>query len=396
MLNFNYYSPTRLIFGRGEENNVGKYLVQHGATKVMIVYYGTNLPYEAALIERIKSSIEAEKLDYVLFSGIKPNPSLSRCLECAEEIRAQGVDFVLAVGGGSVIDTAKFAAVQAKYYGNLWKDCFKRRDLPVPKIKVPVAAILTIAGSGSEASEACLVRDDINGEKLGIDSEVMRPVFSILNPELTYTLPGYHTACGIADILCHLHESYFTHTDDGIFMDEFIEAMMRTVIKYAEVVIKEPENYLARAQIMFVGTIANWHLTWCGRIDDGAVHFIQEPIAAKYDSAHGHCCAVITIGWLRYACRVKPEKFVKYFNRIWGIPADGRNADDVIREGIEKQREFYKMIGLDTTLEAIGVKTEDIGWLAEHADKKPHGKTGNWIEMDANDIKEVYNLCDKK
>lgn len=396
MLNFKYYSPTKLYFGKGEENNVGKYLKEHGATKVMILHYGTGLPHETVLIEKVERSLNEEGLEYVKFDNIKPNPSLSRCFECVEVVKTENVDFMLAVGGGSVIDTAKFAAVQAKYEGNLWDDCFARRDLPVPQNSIPVGSILTLCASGSEASEACLIRDDVHEEKLGIDNDVMRPVFAVLNPELTYTLQQYQTACGIADILCHLHESYWTHDDDGMFMNEYIEAMMRTVINYAEVVKKDPNNYMGRAQIMLIGTMANWHLTWCGRTDDGAVHFIQEPIAAKYDAAHGHCCAVITLGWLRYAWKVNPNRFVRYFNRVWNIPADELHPEEVIRKGIEKQQAFYHMLGLDTTLEAIGVRPEDERWLAEHADKKAHGKTGNWIMMDSDMIMELYKCCDHK
>lgn len=396
MLNFKYYSPTKLYFGKGEENNVGKYLKENGATRVMILHYGTGLPHEVMLLDKVKNSIDSEGLYFMTFDDIRPNPVISRCFECVEKIKEEEIDFLLAVGGGSVIDTAKFAAVQALYDGNLWEDCFLRRDLPVPKKSIPVASVLTLCASGSEASEACLIRDEKNDLKLGIDNDVMRPVFAVMNPELTYTLPQYQTACGVADILCHLHESYWTHDEDGMFMNEYIEAMMRTVIYYAEIAIREPENYLARAQIMLIGTMANWHLTWCGRTDDGAVHFIQEPIAAKYNSAHGHCCAVITLGWLRYACHETRERFVRYFNRVWNIPADELHADEVIKKGIEKQRAFYHMMGLDTTLESIGVRKGDERWLAEHADKKPHGKTGNWIRMDADMIIDLYKLCDHR
>jgi len=396
MLNFKYYSPTKLIFGKGEENNVGKYLKEYGAKKVMVITYGTGLPHETSLLDKITKSIETEGLEYIIFDNIKANPNLTRALECAEEIRKQEIDYLLAVGGGSVIDTAKFASVQALYEGDFWKDCFERRDIPVPKKCVPLASVLTICGTGSEASEACLIHDDRETDnKLGLDNEVLRPVFAVMNPELTYTLPQYQTACGIADMFCHAEESYFTHTDDGLFMNEYIEAMMRTIIKYAEVVTKEPDNYLARAQLMLVSTLGNSHFTWCGRMDDGAVHFIQEPIAAKYDSAHGHCCAVITIGWLRYCKDIEPLRFVRYFNRVWNIPVDELHPDEVIAAGIEKQRQFYHMIGLDTTLESVGFRKEDARWLAQHADKKPTtGTTGSYLEFDEEKILELFDICD--
>ena len=398
MLNFQYCSPTKLIFGKGEEANVGTYLKDYGATKVMILTYGTGLPHETKLIETVKKSLEEAGLEYVVFDRIKPNPSLIRSIECAEEVKRQGIDFMLPVGGGSVIDTAKYAAVQALYEGDFWRDCFERKDLPLPTKSIPVGSILTICGAGAEGSEAALIHDDReSGNKLGVDADVLRPQFAILDPELTYTLPPYQTACGIADMFCHVEESYFTHIDDGMFMTEYIEVMMRTIIKYAEIVMKDPTNYLARAQLMLMGTVGNLHFTWCGRIDDGAIHFIQEPIAAKYDSAHGHCIAAITIGWLRYCNQVEPQRFVRYFNRVWNVPVDELHPDEVIAAGIEKQRAFYHMLGLDTCLEAVGYKKEDAEWLAEHADKKrTTGTTGNYVVFTKEMIRELFDMCDHR
>lgn len=396
MLNFEYCSPTRLIFGKGEENAIGAKLKEHNAKKIMVFHYGTGLAFEIELMDRILNSLDSAGLTYTTFSGIKPNPALSLCREAAKLACAEGIDYILAVGGGSVIDTAKFVSVQCKYDGDLWEDCFLQRDKPVPQERIPLATIITIAGTGSEASEACLIMDAERGVKLGLDNRVFHPVFSILNPELTFTVPKYQTACGIADIFCHLQESYFTRIEDGTLMDEYIEAMMRTVVKFAKIAIDEPDNYLARGQLMLVGTMANWHLTWCGREDDGAIHHMQEAITGLYDSAHGHGCAVLTVGWLRYAYGTGIQRFYRYFTRVWNVPQDELHPVAVINEGIEKQRAFYHAMGLDTTVESVGVKREDIPTLAQNADVRPHGKTGNYIKLSRADIEQVYELCDHR
>jgi len=391
MLNFDYRAPTRLIFGKGEEGKVGRRIADYGGSKALVVFEGTGLEWETRLIDGVSTSLQESGVEVVLFSGIKPNPEVARARAAAEVIRAQDVDFVLGVGGGSAIDTAKFAAVQARYAGDLWEDCFLRRDKPVPQARVPLGTIITLAGTGTEASEACLLKS--GSVKRGMDNAVMQPVFSILNPELTFSVPAYPTACGAADILCHLHESYFTNTPDVWFMDELIEGAMRTVIKYAPIAVTDPMNYDARAQLMLAGTFANSHLTWCGREDDGAVHFIQEPISALYDTAHGAGVAVITVGWMKYVYHNNIPRFVRYFTKVWNLPSDEFDPESVVGAGIERQIRFYEELGLSVHAKDVGVRDEDIEELARAAEPRSHGKVGNFVRLGEEDIVRILRLC---
>lgn len=390
MLNFTYYAPTKLIFGKGEEKNVGSVIKGYGGKKVMVFHYGTNQDFETQLMEKVKASLEEAGLSYILFSGIEPNPHLERAMAAVGIARKEKPDFILAVGGGSVIDTAKYVSVQALYEGNLFADCFMRRDLPVPTERIPLGNIVTVAGTGSEASEACIIKN--GNEKRGIDADVMRPVFAIINPELQYSLPQFQTAAGIADTFCHLSESYFTNTPDVFLMDEVIEGIMRAIIRYSYALLENPRDYSARAQIMMASTIANWHLTWCGREDDGAVHFIQEPTSAFYNTVHGAGCAVITLAWMKYVYKHDMARFVRYFTRVWNIPMDEYDFEKVIMAGIERQKQFYLDIGLPVYGEDIGIKKEDIPKLAAAADKRPHGKTGNFVRLGTKEVEDVLRL----
>lgn len=387
MVNFEFYSPTRFFFGKDQHKNVGKILKEYHAKKVMVLHYGA--PYEEALIQEIFQALEAEGIQYIDFTGIKPNPTWERANEGTQIVRENKVDFLLAVGGGSVIDTAKYIGADALFEGDLWEYAYMNGN--IVKDTLPVGTILTIAATGSESSASSIITRDNLKKNMGGD--IIRPVFSILNPELTYTLPPYQTASGIVDMIAHLHERYFTCAEHNDLTDRLSEAVFRTVIKYGPVVMKNPCDYEARAALMWSGTIAHNETCGVGRIPDLAVHFIQHPISGFFNSAHGAGCGVITLGWMKYVYKHDIPRFVRYFTRVWDVENDEFDPEGVILKGIEKQTQFYKMLGMPVTLEEVGMHEEDIDRVTETVDVLPHGKTGNFVQLDREDIKNIYRLC---
>lgn len=390
MVNFEFYSPTRFFFGKEQHKNVGKILKEYGAKKILLLYYGQ--PYEETLIGEITAALDEAGIAYVKFSGIKANPTYERAVEGTRIVKEEGIDFLLAVGGGSVIDTAKFIGVDALVEGDLWDYCYLRGNIADKTL--PVGTILTIAATGSESSASSIITRDNLKKNMGGD--LIRPTFSILNPELTYTLPPYQTASGIVDMIAHLHERYFTNAPENTLTDELSEGVFRTIIKYAPIVMKDPKNYEARAALMWSGTIAHNETCGVGRIPDLAVHLIQHPISAFFNSAHGAGCGVITLGWMKYVYKHDMARFVRYFTRVWGVDNDEFHPENVILAGIEKQKKFYESLGMPTTLEGVGMHEEDIDKLTATVDTFPHGKTGNFVMLDREDIKNIYRLCLEK
>lgn len=387
MENFEFYSPTRFFFGKGQHKNVGRILKEYGAKKVLVLHYGE--PYEDNLIGEVTAALDAEGIGHVDFAGIKANPTYERAAEGTAIVKKEGIDFLLAVGGGSVIDTAKFIGVDALFEGDLWEYCYMQGKIADKTL--PVGTILTIAATGSESSASSVITR--GNAKKNMGGDLIRPTFSILNPELTYTLPAYQTASGIVDMMAHLHERYFTNAPNNDLTDNLSEAVYRTIIKYAPVVMAEPSNYEARAALMWAGTIAHNETCGVGRIPDLAVHLIQHPISAFFNTAHGAGCGVVTLGWMKYVYKHDMARFVRYFTRVWDMDNDEFDPEGVILRGIARQKAFYESIGMPTTLEGVGMHEEDIDRLTETVDVFPHGKTGNFVMLNREDIKNIYRLC---
>lgn len=388
MENFDFYTPTRFIFGKEEENNVGRYIKEYGATKVMVLHYGTGMEFENKLMQRVFASLEKEGLAYVDFDNIKANPAYERAMEGADIVREKGVDFLLAVGGGSVIDTAKFIGIEVPNEGDTWQNQFIEGKIP-EKI-MPIATILTIAATGSEGSNSCVVT---NGTvKKNFDHDILRPKFSIMNPELTYTVPVYQTASGAVDMFCHVHERYFTPSQEVELTDELCEAIFRTVIKNAPIAVKEPDNYEARAQLMWAGTLAHNNTCGVGRDQDWAVHVMQAPVGGLYDTAHGAGCGVLTLGWMKYVYKHNIPRFVRYFTNVWDIADNPEDPESVILEGIKRQEEFYKALGMPTKGQEVGIKEEDIPTLVD-AFLLGEGTIGSLAALTREDCINIFKLC---
>ena len=383
MLNFVFHSPTKFVFGKGEEHNVGSYLHPYTPQKVLVVYGGRSAE-RSGLLGRVYASLKQAGLPYVSLSGVQPNPRYELAQEGIALCKREQVDFVLAIGGGSVIDTAKCIAAGALYDGDPWQDFFI--DKKTAQAALPVACILTIAAAGSEGSWDAVITHEAQGLKEMMRSETIRPVLSILNPELTMSLPAYQTACGITDMFVHITERYFTNTRDVDITDELAEALMRTILKYGILCVKEPDNYNARAQIMWAGTLAHNDLCGVGREQDWTSHHIQRRIGAKYDSAHGAGLATIFPAWAQYVYKHDVPRFVRFATKVMGVDNDVFHPEEVALEGIRRIKAYFASLGMPTTLSELGVKDEDIKELANFND-------GFFVKLTPADMEKIFELA---
>lgn len=389
MKDFQFYSPTKFIFGKEAECRAGEVLASYGAKKVMLVHYGDTAPYEGPILDRVIASLVSSGIPYVDFSGIKPNPTAERAQEGAELARTEKIDYLLAVGGGSVIDTAKYIAIATLYDGDVWTDYYVGNK-PVAEA-LPIGAINTNPGTGSESSCSSVVTHGTL--KRSCNDDRIRPAFALMNPELTYTLPAFQTASVSVDIMAHVHERYFTRTTQNYLTDNLCESVFRTVIKYLPVALKDPTNYNARAQLTWASNLAHNDTVGVGRGPvDGAVHGIQSEIGGMYDSAHGAGVACVTPGWMRYVYKTDPRRFVRYFTEVWGMENDPFDPEGMILEGIERQKSFYKSVGIPVHSAELGVRDEDIPTLISTTRRSPNGTCGHFMELDDHDLAEIYQL----
>lgn len=389
MNNFTFYSPTYFVFGKDEENNTGKYVKRFGGSKVLI-HYGGGSVVRSGLLDRVKASLASEGLSYVELGGVKPNPRSGLVYEGIELCRKENVDFVLAVGGGSAIDSAKAIAAGAVYEGDFW-DFYMGK--PVDKA-LPVATVLTIAAAGSEGSPDSVITKEEGMFKRGASGEAYRPVFSILNPALTQTLPAYQTACGVTDIMAHLFERYFTNTKDVEVTDRVIEALLMTMIHEAPKVIANPDDYQARANIMWAGMMAHNNCCGVGRDQDWASHDIEHELSALYDCAHGAGLAVVFPAWMEYNMNHDVMRFAQVANRVWGCAMDFQHPEITAKAGILALRNFLKSIGMPQTMAELGGKAEDIPYMA-HTAVYGNGRTGSlggFVSLKEEDVANIYKL----
>ena len=390
MKNFEFWAPTKFYFGKGVDDHTGEYLKNFGVKKTLLVHYGTGMDFETKLVEKVIRSLEKAEIQWVDFQGIKPNPIYETCEDGTSIAKKEQVDFILAIGGGSVLDTAKYISIAYYHEGDTWDDFYAKPN-PVQKA-LPVGSITTIAGTGSEASSSSVVTKGIL--KRSCNDDQIRPKIAILNPELTYTLPPFQTACGAVDIMAHVHERYFTYEGDHYLMDNLAEAIFRTVIKYLPVALKDPTNYEARAQLLWASIIGHNESVGLGRGNDryGLAHAIQSEIGGRYDSAHGAGCALATLGMMKYLYKRDIPRFERYFNQVWGIPLDPMDTENMILRGIAVQEQFYKDCNIPTHYADLGVKEEDIPSLAASVRKGPDGFIGGSMRLTEEDIIEIYKL----
>ena len=389
MNNFTFYSPTYFSFGRDAENKTGALVKRFGGSKVLI-HYGGGSVVRSGLLDRVKRSLENEGIPYVELGGVKPNPRSGLVYEGIELCRKEQIDFVLAAGGGSVIDSSKAIAAGAVYDGDFWDYyCGKRIEKALN-----IGTILTIAAAGSEGSPDSVITNENGMLKRGASGDAIRPKFSILNPALTQTLPAYQTACGITDIMAHLYERYLTNTPEVEVTDRLIEALLLTMIHEGPRVIEDPDNYDARANIMWAGMMAHNNSCGVGRSQDWNSHNIEHELSALYDCAHGAGLAVTMPAVFRYVMGHNVMRFAQAAVRVWGCQMDFADPEATALEGIRRFQNFLVSIGMPKNFAELGAKEEDIPKLVDTLcnGNGRKGSISGFVILNEEDCAAIYRM----
>lgn len=390
MDNFTYYAPTYFVFGKKTENEVGNYVKRFEGSNVL-VHYGGDSAVKSGLLDRVKQSLTNAGIKFSLLGGVMPNPRSGLVYEGIELCKKESIDFILAVGGGSVIDSAKAIAIGAKYDGDFW-DFYQGK---VATEALPIGTILTIAAAGSEGSNGSVITHEDGMYKRDTGSEVLRPKFSIMNPELTFTLPPYQTASGITDIMAHLMERYMTNTENVEVTDRMIEGILLSVINEAPKVMANPEDYDARANIMWAGTMAHNDSVGVGRSHDWSSHNIEHELSGMYDVTHGAGLAVVMPQVMRYNLHHDLNRFVRFATNVWNVELDENDLEKTALAGIQRFQDFLISLGMPKNFEEIGAKQSDIDELARMAcygDKRT-GLVYGFVDLDVEDVKAIFNMC---
>ncbi len=391
MLNFDFQNATRIIFGKETQRSVGELLKPHGC-KVLLHYGGSSIK-KSGLYDEVVASLRAAGVDFVELGGVVPNPRLTLVQQGIALCRQEGVGLILAVGGGSAIDSAKAIAMGVYYDGDVW-DIYEQHK-PIQRA-LPVATILTIPAAGSEASTSTVITNEAKQMKLGYGSNLLRPVFSIMNPELFFTLPKNQIANGVADMMSHIFERYFTNTTRTDLTDGLCEATLRTIMKNALIVSADPADYDAWCQVGFGGTIAHNDLLGLGRAQDWACHGMEHELSAIYDVAHGAGLAVLTPAWMQYVYKANIDMFVQFAVNIMGVQGSYREPDAIVLEGIARLREFFRKMGLPGTLAELGIDGANLELMAKKATGEAYGSEhgiGGLKRLLWKDVLEIYKLA---
>jgi alcohol dehydrogenase YqhD (iron-dependent ADH family) len=388
MNNFTYHNATRIIFGKDTELQVGEEVKKY-ASRILLHYGGGSIK-KSGLYDRVVASLKESGVDFIELPGAQPNPRVSLVRQGIELCRENDIGFILAVGGGSAIDSAKGIAIGVPYEGDVWDFYSDKAEI---KEALPVGVVLTIPAAGSESSVSSVLTNEEGWYKRGTGSELIRPKFAIMNPELTYTLPSYQTACGAADIMAHIMERYFTNTPDVDFTDRLCEATLKTIIKNIPIAISEPENYAARAEVMWAGSVAHNNLLGLGREQDWASHAIEHELSGIYDVAHGAGLAVIFPAWMKYVYKYNMPRFVQFAVRVWNVENDFNNPEKTALEGIERTKEFFSKIGLPVTLPQLGINDDRIEEMANKCTANDTKTLGNFVKLKKQDVIEIYKLA---
>lgn len=388
MENFQYYTPTKIIFGRGAEEQTGQLAAEQRCKKVL-VHYGGGSVVRSGLLERIYRSLDAAGISYVSLGGVVPNPRLSLVYEGIRLARKEQVDFILAVGGGSVIDSAKAIGYGVANEGDVWDFYDKRRTA---KACLPIGVVLTIAAAGSEMSDSSVITKEEGWLKRGYSSNYARARFAVMNPELTMTLPKYQTASGCVDIMMHTMERYFNRSENMEMTDGISEHLLRTVMKNAKILMNEPDNYQARAEVMWAGSLSHNGLTGCGTGGgDWASHQLEHELGGMFDVAHGAGLAAVWGSWARYVMDAAPERFAKFAVNVMGVEPEAEKLKTA-QKGIEAMEDFYRALDMPVCIGGMGIElTEE--QMRELAEKCSHfGKRtiGCIKKLDQEDMYQIY------
>ena len=391
MFGFKYYTPTKVVFGKGAEERTAELIREFGGTK-LLVHYGTGSVIRSGLLKRVTDALDAAGIAYITLGGAVPNPRLGLVYEGIELCRKEGIDFILAVGGGSAIDSAKAIGYGAANDGDVW-DFYEHKRKPAGCL--PLGVVLTIAATGSEMSDSSVITNEKEHLKRGCNSDLCRPKFAVMDPELTMTLPDYQTACGCADIMMHTMERYFTNGGNMEITDAVAEGLLRTVMKNAAILARDPKNYEARAEVMWAGSISHNGLTGCGSDGgDWSPHKLGHEIGAMFDAAHGAVLTTVWGSWARYVYKDCLPRFKRFAVNVMGVENQGSDGEIALK-GIERTESFYREINMPTNLRELGVDATD-AQLAEMAEKCAQGvggETGSAKRLRKEDMLAIYKAC---
>ena len=389
MKDFEFFSPTHYVFGKGAELKAGAELARLGGTYAL-VHYGGGSVVRSGLLERVTASLREAGIRYELLGGAQPNPRSGLVYRGIELCREKGIDCLLAVGGGSAIDSCKAMATGLKYDGDFW-------DMFAGTAKVPGAlpfgVVLTMAAAGSEGSNSCVITNEQGMLKRSTSSDYNRPRFALMNPELTYTLGAYQTACGVADMMSHVFERYFTNEPDVALTDRLCEAVLSSIVEAAPRAIAAPDDYEARATLMWASTLAHTETCGLGRVSDGASHKLAHEISALYDTAHGATMGLIFPAYMRFLLGKADMRLSRLAVNVWGCQMDYEHPERTALEGIRRYERFLAALGLPRTFAAIGARGEDIPALIAKVRRRPDGLVGNFRPLNDDDMRAVYELA---
>ncbi len=391
MNNFTYYTPTKVVFGKDTQNQVGKFISQMGCKKVLL-HYGGQSAKKSGLLDQIEASLQEYNIHYVSLGGVVPNPRLSLVYEGINLAKTEGVDFILAVGGGSVIDSAKAIGYGVANEGDVWDFYDRKRHATAC---LPIGVVLTIAAAGSEMSDSSVITKEEGGIKRGYSNDICRPKFAIMNPELTLTLPDYQTACGCTDILMHTLERYFPAGDHLELTDTIAESVMKTVIKNARILKENPKDLKARYEMMWAGSLSHNGLTGCGIIgNDFATHGLEHELSGMFDVAHGAGLAAVWGSWARYVYKDVLPRFVRFAMEVMNVPNEGTQEEIAIK-GIEALEDFFREIGMPTSIGELGynLTPEQVEELAEKFHIAAGGKKGTAKVLQKPDMLAIYKMA---
>ena len=390
MNNFDFYAPARILFGRGEENRIGELLRPHA--KKILLHYGGGSVKKSGLLDRVTASLKAAGVEYAELGGVKPNPRLSLVYEGIELCKKENVELILAVGGGSVIDSAKAIAMGVYYDGDIWEVYEQGKGI---EKALPVATILTIPAAGSESSGDTVITNEEQQLKLGYGSSHLRPLLSVMNPELFFTLPENQLANGVADMMSHVFERYFTNPTHTDLTDGLCETVLHTLMKNALIAKEDMSNYDAWAELGFSGTVAHNGLVGMGRAQDWGCHNMEHELSAIYDVAHGAGLAVLTPGWMEYVYKDNVPMFVQFAVNVMGVNGSYRDPDAIVMEGINRLREFFRKMGLPGTLAELGIGEDRLEEMAKKCTGEAFGSehpVGGLKKLYWQDVLNIYKL----
>jgi hypothetical protein len=393
MKDFNYYAPTEVVFGEQSEEQVAALVKKYGGTKVL-VHYGGKSAERSGLLDKICGLLTEGGIPFLKLGGVVPNPRLSLAKQGIELCRQENIDFILAVGGGSVIDSAKCIAYGVCMEDDVWDLYLGKAE--APKTMLPVASVLTIPAAGSEMSEASVITNENGDIKIGYSNNMSRPKFAIMNPRRTMTLPPYQTAAGVTDMMMHTMERYFTHDDDMDVTTDIAEALLRSMKNAIFAVLKNPEDYRYRAQIMWAGSVMHNGLTGCGQKDDWATHQLEHELSAMFDVTHGAGLAAVWPSWARYVMHENLSRFVRFAVNVMDVPNDFSDPEGTALKGIEAMERFYHAIGMPINIkELIGkdITDEEIKEMVRKCSRDYQRTCGSFKVLQAEDMEAIYRMA---